>query len=153
MPPSGIYARHFPALDRYVQLGIASRRVLSVSFPSTAESDARTDHELLDRITGYLDGNHESFQDVNVALTIPTTQRSVLETLRSIPYGEQVSIDQLVGMTPNLDPETPDDHETVRQALTANPTPLLIADHRVTDGPSAAPSDVRAYLQDLEDIS
>ena len=44
---AGIYARGSPVLGRYVQLGIAQGRVLSVEFPDDV-TDVETDHELLD---------------------------------------------------------------------------------------------------------
>ncbi len=53
---TGIFARESSYLDRYVQLGVASGRVLSVSFPDTPDEEAREDHELLERIFDYLDG-------------------------------------------------------------------------------------------------
>jgi len=42
-PDAGIHARRSPYLERHVQLGTASGRVLSVSFPETPEEDADAD--------------------------------------------------------------------------------------------------------------
>ncbi|MEF8777346.1 MAG: methylated-DNA--[protein]-cysteine S-methyltransferase [Natronomonas sp.] len=151
-PDAGIYTRESPYLDRYVQIGAASGRILSVSFPEVAETDAETEHPLLDRIQAYLEGSKEEFDDVEVAMTMQTDHRDVLESLRSVPYGEGVTVDTLVRMTSGLDHETEADHQLVRTALSENPTPLVIPDHRVSDGPSAAPPVVEQRLRSLEGI-
>ncbi len=147
---AGIYARESPYLDRYIQLGIAQSRVISVSFPATP--DETGDHELLDRIESYLQGAEDDFRDVTVALTVPTDRRKVLEQLRDLRYGTQATVKELAGMTPGLDPEEEDDHALVREALAANPAPLLIPDHRIRDGPSAAPAPVEQKLRSLEGL-
>ncbi|MFB6083149.1 MAG: MGMT family protein [Halorientalis sp.] len=147
---AGIYARESAYLDRHVQVGIAQGRVISVSFPETPDEGAEADHDLLDRIDAYLDGVEETFEDVQVALTVPTDQRKVLEAVREIPYGEDASVAQLARMTPGLDDE--DDQRAVREALTENPAPLLIPDHRVRDGPGATPPAVVDKLRSIEGI-
>jgi len=152
MDEPGIYARESPYLERFVQLGVASGKVISVSFPSAMPEEAGTDHELLDRVFAYLEGEREDFASVEVALTVPTDQRAVLEAVRGVPYGEDVSVAQLARMTPGLDPEDDDDQRLVREALAGNPAPLLIPDHRVRDGSSAAPPDVEQKLRSLEDL-
>ncbi|AGB33079.1 methylated-DNA--protein-cysteine methyltransferase [Natrinema pellirubrum DSM 15624] len=150
---AGIYARESPYLDRYVQLGAASGRVLSVSFPEIPDDDAEDDHPVLDRIFEYLDTVEEiTFEDVQVAMTMPTDRRAVLESVQSIPYGEQVSVETLARMTSGLSHEDDDDLILVRTALDENPAPLLIPDHRVRDGPSAAPPDVEQKLRSLEGL-
>ncbi|WP_049925209.1 MGMT family protein [Halopiger goleimassiliensis] len=150
---AGIYARESTYLDRHVQLGVASGRVLSVSFPDVPDDDAESAHSILDRIFEYLDGiDPVTFDDVQVALTVPTDQRAVLEQVREIPYGDQVDVETLARMTPDLDHEDEDDRITVRTALDENPAPLLIPDHRVRDGPSAAPPAVEQKLRSLEEL-
>ncbi|WIV67792.1 MGMT family protein [Natrialbaceae archaeon AArc-T1-2] len=150
---AGIYARESSYLGRYVQMGIASGRVLRVSFPETPAEDAEDDHPILERIFEYLEGVEEiTFEDVQIALTVPTDQRAVLETVREIPYGDQVGVDALARMTPDLDPDDEDDVVLVRTALDENPTPILIPDHRVRDGPSAAPPPVEQKLRSLEGL-
>jgi methylated-DNA-[protein]-cysteine S-methyltransferase len=152
MAEEGIYASYSPYLERYVQLGFASGRVLSVSFPEK-EPDAEDEHDLLDRIEEYLDGvTEDEFADVEVALTVPTEERSVLQTVRELPYGENVTVEQLAAMTPSLDPDDDVDLNVVRNALAGNPAPLLIPDHRVRDGPSAAPAAVEQKLRSLEGL-
>ena len=141
---AGIYARESTYLDRYVQLGIAQGRVISVSFRSVPD--------VLDRIESYLQGTEDDFTDVEIALTVPTDQRDVLQQLREVPYGDQISVEQLVRMTPGLDPDEESDHTLVREALAENPAPLLIPDHRVRDGPSAAPAPVEQKLRAVEGL-
>jgi methylated-DNA-[protein]-cysteine S-methyltransferase len=149
---AGIYARESSYLDRYVQLGEAGDRIISLSFPSQPEDDVREDHALLDRIDEYLQGAEDDFTDVNVGLTVPTKQRTVLDAVREIPYGEDASVAQVARMTPDLDDDDEDDIAQVREALAANPVPLLIPDHRVRDGPSAAPPPVEQKLRAIEDL-
>ena len=146
---AGIYARESDFLDRYVQVGVASERVLSVSFPGSA--DVGSEYALLDRIFEYLAGTEDEFVDVDIALTVPTDQRAVLEAVREIPYGSQVTVERLAAMTPGLDSEDDTDRDRVRSALAENPLPLLIPDHRVRDGPSAAPPKVEQRLRSLEE--
>lgn len=149
---AGIYAREFAYLDRYVQVGAASGRVLAVSFPQTPEENATGEHDLLDRIEAYLEGEQDDFRDVAVALTVPTDQRAVLEQVREIPYGEQLSVERLARTTPGLDDEDEDDLALVRTALDENPAPLFVPDHRVRNGPSAAPPEVEQKLRSLEGL-
>ena len=150
---AGIYARESAYLERYVQIGVASGRVLSVSFPEQPDDEADDGHPVLEEIFEYLEGLEEvTFENVQVALTVPTDQRAVLETVQTIPYGENVGVSALARMTPELDPEDDDDLILVRTALDGNPAPLLIPDHRVRDAPSAAPPAVEQKLRSLEGL-
>ena len=152
MDDAGIYARESAYLDRYVQFGYASGKVLSVSFPTDPDETAEPDHPLLDRIDAYLEGERADFSDVEVALTMPTDQRTVLEKVREIPYGEQVSVEKLTTMAPGLNAEEMADLQLVRTALDENPAPLVVPDHRVRDGPSAAPPEVEQRWRSLEGL-
>lgn len=152
MDAVGIFARESSYLGCVVQIGVAGSKVIKVSFPNTPEGDAKQDHELLDRIFAYLEGVKDDFEDVEVGLTVPTDRRVVLERVRKIPYGEQVSVKSLTRMTPELDPESEADRELVRTALAENPVPLVIPDHRVRDGSSAAPPDVEQKLRQIEGL-
>ncbi|PSP83759.1 cysteine methyltransferase [Halobacteriales archaeon QS_6_64_34] len=149
---AGIYARESEYLDRYVQFGEAGDRTISVSFPTQPEADSSEDHPLLDRIEAYLGGDEDNFEDVTVGLTVPTKQRTVLEAVDQIPYGEEGSVEQVVMMTQGLGADEEDDQRQVREALAANPVPLLIPDHRVRDGPSGAPPEVEQKLQSVEGL-
>lgn len=152
MDTAGIFARESPYLGRYVQVGVASGRVISVSFPETPDPDAPETSDLLDRIFAYLEGVEDDFADVDIGLTVPTDQRAVLETVRSVPYGENATVESVARRTADLDPEDEDDLNLVRTALAENPAPLLIADHRVRDGPSAAPPEIEQRLRSLEGL-
>ncbi len=149
---AGIYAQESPYLERVVQIGVASGRVLRVTFPHEAEEDALPDHAVLDRIMAYLEGVEDDFSEVQVALTVPTDQRGVLEAVRNIPYGDQVNVETVARMTSGIDHTEEADLELVRTALDANPAPILVPDHRVRDGPSAAPPDVEQKLRSLEGL-
>ena len=106
----------------------------------------------MDRIQAYLEGQKDDFDDINVAMTMRTDHRNVLEALRTVPYGEGITVSVLARMTNGLDPESEDDHQLVRMALAENPAPLVIPDHRVSDGPSAAPPMVEQRLRSLEGL-
>ncbi|WP_251344217.1 MGMT family protein [Haloplanus halophilus] len=147
----GLYARDAPVLGRAIQVGIAGDRVISVSFPESAPADADPDHPLLDRVFAYLDGAEDHFDDVEVALTVPTERRTVLEAVRNVPYGETVDVARLARLA-GLDDEDADDLETVRTALGENPVPLFIPDHRIA-GPGATPAAVAERLRSLESSS
>ena len=151
-PEAGIYAREPAYLEHYVQVGVAGGRVLSVDFPEAPDADAGTYLPLLDRVEAYLEGSEKDFSGVDVAMTMPTDQRDVLEVLRDVPYGENVSVDALARMAPGLDPDDEEAGQLVRTALAENPAPLVIPDHRVRDGPSAAPSKVEQRFRSLEGL-
>jgi methylated-DNA-[protein]-cysteine S-methyltransferase len=144
----GIYARESPVLGRAVQIGVAADRVISVAFPEDAPADAAPDHPLLDRVFDYLGGTEDHFDDVTVALTVPTDRRTVLDAVRNVPYGETVSVARVARLA-GLDDEDEADLSAVREALRANPVPLFIPDHRVS-GPGATPPEVAERLRELE---
>ncbi|SDZ88756.1 methylated-DNA-[protein]-cysteine S-methyltransferase [Haloplanus vescus] len=144
----GIYARASPRLGRAVQIGVVAERVISVSFPDDPPADSEPDHPILDRIFAYLDGAEDHFDDVPVGLTVPTDQRAVLDAVRNVPYGETVDVARVARLA-GLDDEDQADLDTVREALRANPTPLVIPDHRVS-GPGATPGDVAERLREVE---
>lgn len=149
---AGIFARESMYLGRYVQIGVAGNRVINVSFPLDVEADVGDDHPLLDRVERYLDGARERFDDVELAMTVSSEHRAVLEAVRAIPYGEQRTVEGVARTTPGLNAEEDDDLETVREALANNPVPILIPDHRVRNGPSGAPAEVEQRLRALEGL-
>ena len=146
---SGVFAREFTQIGRTVEIGVASGQLISVSFPDTLTQNINQTHPLLDRISAYLDGAQDSFNDVAIALTVPTTERRVLLALRKVSYGESVTVSRLTRMSGG-DPDSPDDLEQVITALRENPIPIIIADHRVEGGPYATPSRCRDQLQQIE---
>lgn len=148
---SGVFAREFDALGRAVQVGFAGGRVISISFPAEPPSDADADHDLLDRIGAYLRGDRDEFAEVTIGLTVPTAQRDVLESLRTVPYGEEVTVSRLARLG-GFDPDDADDLESVTAALAENPIPILLPDHRVGGGPYATPGKVRAKFREVEGI-
>jgi methylated-DNA-[protein]-cysteine S-methyltransferase len=145
----GVFARESDRLGRAVEIGVASGRVVGVSFPETVPDDAATEHPLLDRTFEYLDGEPDHFDDVEVALTVGTAQRRVLEATRNVPHGETVSLDRVVRMA-GLDPDDDADVEAARAALSENPVPLFVPDHRVRDAPGGAPASVAERLRAIE---
>lgn len=149
---AGIYAREVSALSRPVQLGIAQGRVLSVSFPEEADPKAMTEHDLLDRLERYFGGERDDFADVEVALLLSSPERDVLETLRTVPYGETVRCAQLARMTPGIDADDERSEETVRRAVRDNPVPVFVPTHRIRDGPTGVPRDVSTFLRRIEGI-
>ena len=148
---AGIFARESPYLDRYVELGVASGRVLSVTFPATPDPDAVTDHPLLDRVFAYLEGEADAFGDIDVALSAATADHAILESAREIPYGEDRGAEQVARIA-GLDPTDQTDLNLVRQVLADNPAPIFVPDHRVRDGPSAAPPAIEQRLRSLEGL-
>ena len=149
---AGIYAREYGYLGSWVQLGVAQQRVISVSFPARPDDEAGPDHDLLDRVGAYLEGAADDFADVSVALTMPTDERRVLEAVREISYGEDASVAEIAAMAAGIDGDDSEGHDRVREALDANPAPIFVPDHRVRDGPSAAPPAVEQRLRSLEGL-
>ena len=146
----GIYAQRFDELDTVIQLGVASGQVIDVSFPDTAPDDATTDHEVFRLINDYLDGDRLALTDVEIALTVPTDHRQVLDALQNVSAGNTVTVSRLARLA-GMDEDSEEDQAAIRDALQANPVPLLIPDHRVHDAQGATPSDVAATLRNLED--
>ncbi len=152
METAGVYAREMDYLGRYVQFGRAGEKVIRLTFPESPDPEAVGDDALLDRIEDYCDGERDDFRDVPVGLTVPTDQRAVLEATREIAYGEQIGVERLVRTVAGLDSEDEADLATAREALAGNPVALVIPDHRVRDGPSAAPPAVEQRLRSIEGL-
>lgn len=143
---AGLYARAFDDAS-VVQVGAAAGKVISVSFPDEVPSDAGTDHPALDAVGAALAGEADP-RTVEVALTVPTAQRDVLEAVQQVPPGERASLAQVAHMA-GLDPDEAADLDTIRTALHENPTPIFVPDHRV-EGEWATPPDVAARLRAAE---
>jgi methylated-DNA-[protein]-cysteine S-methyltransferase len=146
MDETGVFARTAPGLDRPVQIGVAANRVISVSFPASVPTDAATDHPVIDALCAYLAGEGDTVSDIDVALTIPSDHRAVLEALTNVQHGDTVTVSQLLGLS-RLDSDA---HDTVVAALDANPVPILVPDHRVEGGAGATPAEVADYCRELE---
>jgi len=144
-PTAGLYAREFDGVA--VQVGVASGKVISVSFPDEVPGDADRDHPVLDAVERALAGVPD-LAGVDIALTVPTDRRRVLEAVRQVPPGERASLAQVARMA-GLDPDDEDDAETVRRALRENPVPLFVPDHRV-EGEWATPPAVAERLRGAE---
>jgi methylated-DNA-[protein]-cysteine S-methyltransferase len=149
MTTAGIFARRFDSIDSVVQLGVASGRAINVSFPEDVPEDAETDHELLDAVDSFLDGDPTAVNEAEIGLTVPTDQRAVLEALDSVAPGSTVTVSRLARIA-GLDPGDDGDIGTVRDALRNNPLPIFLPDHRVRDGQGATPPQVAAALRRLE---
>ena len=149
---TGIYARQLPAISRPVQLGLAQGRVVSVSFPDAPDADSHAEHDLLDRLERYFGGERDDFADVPVALLLSSPERDVLETLRTVPYGETVRCEQLARMTASVASGNGEATELVRRALRENAVPVFVPTHRVRDGPTGLPDAVSATLRGVEGI-
>ncbi|MFB6168602.1 MAG: MGMT family protein [Haloferacaceae archaeon] len=143
---TGLYARAFDAVG-VVQLGAAAGKVISVSFPDEPPDDAGNDHPALDAVEAALAGEQD-LRTVDVALTVPTAQRDVLEAVGQVPPGERASLAQIAHMA-GLDPDDAEDIDTIRRALRENPAPLFVPDHRV-EGEWATPPDVAARFREAE---
>ncbi|AFK18468.1 methylated-DNA--[protein]-cysteine S-methyltransferase [Haloferax mediterranei ATCC 33500] len=151
MDISGIYARESSTLGRPAQIGVAGGKVISVSFPDSLPADTESEHNYLDTVLDAIDGAEVDLSAVPIGLTVSTDQRSVLEALRNVPRGDTVDVSLLVRMA-GLDPEDDDSERIVRDALASNPVPVVVPDHRVRDGPSAAPDEVVEALRRSEGL-
>ncbi|MFC7204336.1 MGMT family protein [Haloferax namakaokahaiae] len=151
MDVAGIYASELPSVGRAVQIGVVSGKLISVTFPESVPDDAEGDHPILDDIVAAIDGEEVDFSSVEIGLTVPTDQRSVLEALRNVPRGKPVEVGLLVRMA-GLDPEDDASARTVTRTLSNNPIPVVVPDHRVMDGPSAAPDEVVQALRRAEGL-
>lgn len=145
----GIYAREFAQLGTVIQLGVASGQLISVSFPAELPADAATEHEIFSQIEAFLDGDRLALTEIEIALTVPTDQRQVLDALQSVPAGNTVSVSRLAKLA-GLDEESDDDLETIREAVRSNPLPLVIPDHRVHGVTGATPPAVATKLEQIE---
>lgn len=149
---SGIEYRRSDYLDTYVQVGVASDRVVSVSFVDEPDSEAeeRTEggSEALEAVFAYLEGKIETTPDVPYALTVSGLERRALERTRDVPYGTTLTYDEFASSLGE------DDVETVRDALHANPVPIVLPSHRVVSesgvGGFAGPRRVKELLLELE---
>lgn len=147
----GVFSYESSYLECVIELGVAGSHILSVDFPDAPTATADAEHPLLDRVEAYLEGETEEFADVEIALSAATADHDILEALRDVPYGEEVNCEEVAQLAA-MDPSDQAVLQRVREALAENPTPLLVPDHRVRDGPSAAPPAVEQRLRSLEGL-
>jgi methylated-DNA-[protein]-cysteine S-methyltransferase len=146
---TGMYGFTPDILEHAVEIGIASGRVIDVSFPRSLSGDAQDDHPLIDHLVTYFSGEQVTLAEVDIALTVDRDTRRVLETVREISYGETVEAEALL-RSAGFDPEEPADRTTVSTALSKNPVPILIPDHRIRGFNGAPPSEISRRLRALE---
>lgn len=148
----GLFARYVERIDRWVQFGMVSGRVIKVDFLIDQPADATSNHPLLDRIVAVLDGGEkDSFTDIEIALTGPTDYRPIYATIRSIPFGESQTVRDISAKSPNIEPDESGD-QRVHQAIRDNPVPLLVPDHRVDDAPGRLDPPIRSVLRSIEGL-
>lgn len=151
--PTGVFVARSTYLDRWVQIGVASGKVINVAFPvDRPEPVVDENHPVLDRVLAYLDdGERDTFEDVDIGLTVPTEYRRIYDTVRTIPYGTEWSSEHVAEQTAILEPGE-ESLQTVREALGANPVPVIVPDHRVTGLPGSLASQLRGALRDREGL-
>lgn len=148
------FARYNAYLERVIELEVGDDAVHGLSFPENGSGAASEDHPLLDRIEDYLSGAVEDdFRDVAIRLDATDLERAVFDAVRDVPYGEDVSVTGIARAVPSLTAEDVADEDRIREILATNPIPVVIPDHRVRDGPSAAPPRVEQRLRSLELIA
>jgi methylated-DNA-[protein]-cysteine S-methyltransferase len=91
------------------------------------EADADESHPLVDRLRGYFAGEPVAFDDVEIDLDWCTDfQRSVAETLRTVPYGEVVTYGELAALA-----GYPNAQRAAGTFCAHNRLPLVLPCHRV----------------------
>src|SRR6266536_1960629 len=94
---------------------------------TTGSREVSGRHELADRLKAYFAGARDSFQDVQLELSWCTPfQRRVVETLRSIPYGETATYGEVAALAGH-----PNAQRAVGSACAANRFALVVPCHRV----------------------
>lgn len=147
---SGVFHRYSDLLETYVQIGLASGNVVGVDFTDEPEGDEVGEDEVavVDAFFRYLDGGPSV--DAPYALTVSGLERRALERTRDLPYGSTVSYDEFAR---SIGAE--DETEEVRDALHANPVPVVLPCHRVVGdsgvGGYTGPRDVKRKLLELEE--
>ena len=149
--PSGLFAAESTYLDRWVQIGVASGKVIRLSFHRQTPGGS-PDHPLLERLIAYLDeGHQDDFGTVEIGLTVPTQERAVYEAVREIPFGTSTNLAAIAERIPTLD-DGEESSTAVANALETNPIPVLVPDHRVDHAQSGYDNTVRSLLREREGI-
>lgn len=110
--------------------------VLNHDVPVARASGARRDpHELVERVQAYFRGARDAFADVKLDLESATPfQRSVVDALRAVPYGETVTYGELAALA-----DHPNAHRAVGTVCAGNRFGLFVPCHRVVAAASPGP--------------
>lgn len=145
---TGIFAARSTWLDAWIQLGVASGRVISLTVRDSEPDDHQGQHPALDRVVAYLDdAERDSLADITIGLTGPTSHRAIYETVRTIPYGTAWELEQIVSRTP-----AEIDTSEGRHAITDTPIPIIIPVHRVLVDPGPTAQCITDALRERESI-
>jgi methylated-DNA-[protein]-cysteine S-methyltransferase len=81
------------------ELWLDGARVLEVDHPRPPETACALVHELAKRLADWFAGSRDEFGDVELELDWCTPfQRALVDTLRSVPYGETVTYGELAAL-------------------------------------------------------
>jgi methylated-DNA-[protein]-cysteine S-methyltransferase len=102
-------------------------RLLWHELPRPGVAAGGASHLVADRLAAYFAGSRDEFLDVELELDDPTPfQRSALETLRRIPYGETVTYGELAALA-----GYPNAQRAAGTFCAHNRFPLVVPCHRV----------------------
>lgn len=150
----GIHHRYSEVLETHVQVGIASGRVLDLSFTDAPEGAEAEDGDVavLDDLFAYLAGETPPLERHETALTVGGLDRRALERVEDLAYGHTATYDE-VARSIGADE---DEHGAVRGAIDTNPVPILIPTHRVVGedrlGGFAGPRRIKRLLLEIEGV-
>ncbi len=117
------------------ELVLAGRVVAHHDAPRPGARAPATSHPLVERVRAYFAGARDDFGDVELALSEPTAfQRSVLATLRAVPYGEVVTYGELAALSGH-----PGAQRAVGTFCAHNPFGLFVPCHRVVAATGIGP--------------
>ncbi len=95
--------------------------------PRRAETEAADDHPLGRRLRAFLEGEQDSFSDVELELDWCTPfQRAAVEAIRSIPYGETATYGEVAALAGH-----PNAQRAAGSVCASNRFPLVVPCHRV----------------------
>ena len=149
---NGVFAAHSTEIDRWVQIGVASGKLIKVDFLQEQPDTRVTDHPILHRLLAVLRGEQtDLFHDVTLGLTVGQDHRAIFSTVRAIEPGSELTGKEVARRTTGLDHDETGEQQ-VRAALEANPVPLVVPDHRVSDIAGSTPGPVRSHLRAVEGL-
>ncbi len=95
--------------------------------PRPAATEAADDHPLGRRLRAFLEGEQDSFSDVELELDWCTPfQRAAVEAIRSIPYGETATYGEVAALAGH-----PNAQRAAGSVCASNRFPLVVPCHRV----------------------